>query len=117
MARVLLVDDDENNRLTLSVLLEEEGFEVTVAASYAEAEAVVAEATANYDIFLLDHSLGDGFGTELIPHIRQRFPAARVVAMSGSSGSELMLAKADAALTKGMHFPDLVQRLRSIGGS
>jgi CheY-like chemotaxis protein len=37
MTRLSLVDDDESNRLTLSALLEDEGFQVDVAASFVEA--------------------------------------------------------------------------------
>ncbi|HEV8245490.1 MAG TPA: response regulator [Polyangiaceae bacterium] len=117
MTKVLLVDDDESNRVTMSVLLEEEGFDVKVAASLAEAESMLVAAGSEYDLFLLDHSLGDGFGTALIPEIRKRFPSAKVVAMSGSAGSELMMMKADAAVTKGLHFPEFLERLRAIGST
>jgi two-component system response regulator RegA len=115
MLKILLVDDDESNRLTLSVLLEDEDFHVTTAASRAEAEALVS-AQSDYDVVLLDHTLGDGFGTDLIPLLRERIPRAKVVAMSGSSGAEMMLMQADAALPKGMHFPDFLQRLRALVG-
>ena len=37
MTRVLLVDDDESNRLTLSALLEDDGFSVDLAVSFADA--------------------------------------------------------------------------------
>ncbi len=114
MLKVFLLEDDESNRLTMSVLLEEDGFDVTVAASFAEATSVLARPGAAYDIFLLDHSLGDGFGTELIPEIRGRFPAAKVVTISGSLGGELASAGADLVLQKAMHFPDFAERLRAV---
>lgn len=113
MKKILLVDDDDSNRLTLSVLLEDEDFRVATAASRADAERILSEAEG-FDAVLLDHSLGDGFGTELIPLIRTRLPAAKIVAMSGSGGTELMLMQADAALPKGLHFPDFLQRLRAL---
>lgn len=114
MLDVLLVDDDDNNRLTLSVLLEEDGFGVTVAASLAEARALLDSTTAPIDLFLLDHSLGDGFGNELIPLIRQRFPAAKVVTISGSLGSESASSDADLAIAKATHFPTLAAKLRQL---
>jgi two-component system, response regulator RegA len=115
MKRVLLVDDDASNRLTMSVLLEEEDFHVSSAESRADAERILAE-PADYDLVLLDHSLGDGFGTELIPVIRSRLPKAKIVAMSASTGAEAMMLQADAALPKGMHFPEFLQRLRALIG-
>ena len=116
MLKVFLLEDDDSNRLTMSVLLEEDGFDVTVAASFAEATSILARPSGAYDIFLLDHSLGDGFGTELIPEIRQRFPAAKIVTISGSLGGELASATADLVLAKAMHFPDFAQRLRAVSG-
>jgi CheY-like chemotaxis protein len=114
MKRLLLVDDDESNRLTLSVLLEEEDYSVTVAGSCAEARAMLVD-TAPYDLVLLDHALGDGVGSDLVAPIRQTMPKAKIVALSGSSNaSETTLLLADLALPKGLHFPDLVQRLRTL---
>ena len=44
MTSVLLIDDDESNRLTMSALLDDEGFEVREAASFAEARAILSAA-------------------------------------------------------------------------
>ncbi|HEY3494102.1 MAG TPA: response regulator [Polyangiaceae bacterium] len=113
MLRVFLVDDDDNNRLTLSVLLEEDGFDVAVAASFGEALSVL-ESEVTFDLFLLDHSLGDGIGADLIPLIRTRFPQAKVVTISGSLGSESASAAADLAVAKALHFPILAEKLRAL---
>ena len=66
MTRLLLVDDDESNRLTLSTLLEDDGFAVDVAVSFADASRQLQGQPPIYDAVLLDHSLGDGFGSDLI---------------------------------------------------
>ena len=113
MKRILLVDDDESNRLTLSVLLEDEHFDVTVARSRADAERVL-DAGARFDAVLLDHSLGDGYGGDLVPLIRARMPAAKIVALSGSSDLGVLM-QADLTLLKGLHFEDFLQRLRAAG--
>ena len=113
MLRVFLLDDDDNNRMTLSVLLEDDGFEVTTASSFAEAEALLSGAV-EFDLFLLDHALGDGFGTDLIPTIRARFPTARIVTISGSLGGDLASETADLVLAKAMHFPTFAQKLRDV---
>lgn len=117
MSRLLLVDDDDANRLTLSVLLEDEGFAVDVAASFSEATARITDHEFVYSAVLLDHSLGDGYGTDLIPLIRRTLPTTKVVAMSGSLNAERMRAAADANLPKGLHFPDFLGRLRALLGS
>ena len=116
MTRLLLVDDDEGNRVTLAALLEDEGFEVDVAASFAEAKGVLEGAPPSYVAILLDHSLGDGYGTDLVPVIRVALPASKVVAMSGSVGADRMRHWADADLPKGLHFPDFLRRLRLLLG-
>jgi DNA-binding NtrC family response regulator len=114
MLKVFLLDDDDNNRLTLSVLLEEEGFEVKVASSLAQAHALLAASDAEFDIFLLDHTLGDGFGTDLIPLLRARFPEGKIVTISGSLGSDLAAADADLAVAKATHFPTLAAKLQKL---
>lgn len=113
---ILLVDDDESNRITLSVLLEEEGFRVDVAESAAAVRALLARGGAPaYAAVLLDQRLGDGLGTDLLPLIRAGIPAARVVLVSGGevpAGQDL--GGFDGHLFKGIDFPDLLRRLRSI---
>jgi len=84
VARILLADDDEGNRVTLAALLEDEGHLVDVAGSFAEASRALA--TESYDVALLDQHLGDGLGSDLLPLARARL--ARVVFLSGSAEIE-----------------------------
>src|SRR5579871_2431920 len=101
---LLLVDDDDSNRLTLSALLEDEGFQVDVARSAAEARSRLEGGAC--DGVLLDQNLGDGLGSDLIPLIRQRWPRARVLMLSGDTPEIARLA--DACLVKGSEFPVLI---------
>ena len=98
--RILYVDDDASNRLTFSALLEDEGFEVEEAASFAEAKQVL-ESGRQWRIVLLDYRLGDGIGTALVPLVRERVPRAKVVMLSGSMTADRIPEKVDAALVKG----------------
>lgn len=116
MKRLLLVDDDESNRLTLSALLEDEGFLVDLAASFAEAKQLLEADPPPYGALLLDHSLGDGYGMDLVPLVRRILPSTKIIAMSGSLGADQMRQGADAELPKGMHFPDFLSRLRALLG-
>lgn len=116
MSRLLLVEDDEGNRVTLAALLEDEGFTVDCATSRAEALSILEQAVTPYDAVLLDYALGDGDGSDLIPVIRRLFPGAKVVAMSASVPAELTFGP-DASLPKGAYFPDFLAALRALLGA
>jgi two-component system response regulator RegA len=114
MQRLLLIDDDESNRITLALLLEDEGFEVAVASSVAEGASTLRSSTTDWDAVLLDSILGDGQGCELVPLIRERVPRAKIVAVSGGSVEDWARVRIDAALPKGMRFPEFVSGLRTL---
>jgi two-component system response regulator RegA len=114
VAKILLVDDDDSNRVTLSVLLEDEGYAVDVEGSFEGAKKRLGSADG-YDLLLLDQHLGDGLGSDLVPLVRQRWPAAKVLLISGSISDRSGMAELfDALVPKGAAFPDvlaLVQRV------
>jgi DNA-binding NtrC family response regulator len=71
--RILLVDDEDNIRLTLSLILRERGFQVTAAGSVLEAEKILK--AQDFDVFLCDLNLqheGDGF--EVLQEMREVNP-------------------------------------------
>ncbi len=94
---LLLVDDSEGNRLSLGFMLEDEGFVVDTAASFAEGKALI-ESGGPYAVVLLDQQLGDGLGQDLVPLVRARHPDAKVAMMSGGEVDVVV----DAHLVKGM---------------
>jgi DNA-binding NtrC family response regulator len=60
--RILFVDDEENIRLTLSLILRQRGFQVTAAASVLEAEEILK--AQDFDVLLCDLNIeqeADGF--------------------------------------------------------
>ena len=117
MRRLLLVDDDYGNRVTLAVLLDEEGYRVDEVASLREGRERLSAAGAAYDIVLLDYHLGDGHGSALLPMLRERMPAAKVFLLSGSiteQGYEGL--PVDGFVPKGIAFPALLAILGA-GGS
>lgn len=107
MRHILLVDDDMNSRLTLSALLEDEGFVITLATSYSEARTLLASGTTA-DLFILDHHLKDGLGTDLFRFIREIHPSARVVLLSGSMENESIPSELSAFVEKGSAFEELM---------
>ncbi len=116
---VLLVDDDESSRLVLSVLLEDEGFQVDAVGSFAEAKARLLGGPG-YDLALLDQHLGDGRGTDLLPFVRAQARGERggkALLLSGSvDEAEALRAGFDAGVPKGVGFPDLIALVRRLLG-
>jgi DNA-binding NtrC family response regulator len=81
VAHILLVDDDESQRITVSILLSDEGHTVLEADSLASAREALAG--GRFDLVLLDRTLEDGLGTDLLPEIRAASPATRILLVTG----------------------------------
>jgi len=83
--RLLITEDDSPLRLMLTWEFEELGYQVTSAASCAEALAVIDH---GFDRALLDYNLPDGVGTELLQQLRQHCPELQVLVCSGRGTAE-----------------------------
>lgn len=87
--RVLVVDDDAGIRALLEVTigLDSRFALAGVASSATDARDLLESAAADgpLDVVLLDVTLPDGDGIELLPQIRALAPAARVVLFTGWS--------------------------------
>ena len=83
MPTVLIIDDNDDLRETLVVLLEDEGYTV-IAASDGES-GIRAFDEARPDLVLTDVIMPDSDGIETIRQIRAADGEARIVAMSGGS--------------------------------
>jgi DNA-binding response OmpR family regulator len=95
MARVLIVDDEENQRRTLAIGLRLEGFDVTVAGTAREALDVMREASPQFDLALLDLMMPGLNGLELARQIRTLHPGVRVVLSSAYHLSARQVERAD----------------------
>ena len=69
MSSVLIVEDNPAIYYTLEFKLKHEGYQVTIADTIANAEALVEDQA--YDLILLDRNLPDGRGDDLLYHVRQ----------------------------------------------
>jgi len=78
--RVLIVDDEENQRRTLSIGLKLEGFDVFVADGGAEALRVLA--SQPIELAMIDLMMPGQNGLELARQIRCMYPSVRVVLSS-----------------------------------
>jgi CheY-like chemotaxis protein len=120
IAKVLLVDDDENVRLGLAELLDDKGFEVTAAASVPEALKYISSEI--YDVLLSDlHMPGAGDGLTVVSAMRHANPRAVTLLLSAfpemGAAAHAILMQADQILVKPMPLTALVdvinQRLAS----
>ena len=78
---LLLLDDDNALRTRLGRALESRGFEVTTAASVAEAREALRTTVPAFAV--LDMRLEDGNGRKVVEAIRERREDARIVMLTG----------------------------------
>ncbi len=81
-AKILVVDDEENIRKSLKMILEYEGFAFLEAASGEEALDVAAE-TVGLDLILLDIKLPGKDGLEVLAELKKRPYSPEVIMISG----------------------------------
>ena len=79
--RVLVVDDNEDMRAFMKIVLDEAGYETHLAADGRRALDSQREHPA--DVLITDIFMPESDGIELIEHFKSRFPRIKVVAMSG----------------------------------
>jgi two-component system nitrogen regulation response regulator NtrX len=85
-ASILIVDDEEAVRASLQSILEDEGYEVSVAASGNEALKVYA--TDPPDLMILDIWMPEMDGLETLRRVKECVPTAQVMMMSGHGSIE-----------------------------
>ncbi len=118
-AWVLLVDDDELVRETIAAFLEEEGFRLLMAASGAEALALLA-AGETVDVLVTDLSMPGMDGIALIRAAQQRRPDLPALLLTGYAQEDAVLAVNGALsgtfslLRKPVRGRELVDRLRTL---
>ncbi|HUW48609.1 MAG TPA: response regulator [Patescibacteria group bacterium] len=101
-ARILVVDDDEGIRKTLSAILQDESYEVETAES--GKEAILKSNAGFYNLALIDVRLLDMQGTELLTRIKDTVPRMRKIIITGyptvHNAMEAVNRNADAYLIK-----------------
>lgn len=96
MARILIVDDEENIRRSLKSALERRDHQVVTASTCADARRF---AGADFDVVLLDVVLPDGNGVELLLEVNSALTPPPVVMISGQADIDLAVT----AIKKGAH--------------
>ena len=108
-ASILIVDDEDAIRTSLSLVFQEMGYSVRSADNGFSALCEIGQLIP--DILLSDLNMPDMSGFELLSEVRRRFPAIWTIAMSGAfSGSEVPSGvAADAFYPKGSDSRSLLQ--------
>ena len=83
MARILIVDDQDNARGMLADMLLQEGYTVDQAGG-GEAACELVQSNG-YDLVITDLRMGDVGGLEVLRRTRESSPTTPVIVMNGSS--------------------------------
>jgi CheY-like chemotaxis protein len=111
---VLLIDDDETIRKSLSRTLTKEGFSVDTAPD--GKQALEKSQLRHYDLALVDIRLPDMEGTKLLKMLREKTPEIKEIIITGYPSIENAVQAvndgADAYLIKPINPPDLLAKIR-----
>ena len=111
---VLLIDDDETIRKSLSRTLTKEGFDVDTAPD--GKQALEKSQLKHYDLALVDIRLPDMEGTKLLKMLREKTPKIKEIIITGYPSLENAIKAidegADAYIIKPLNPPDLLAKIR-----
>ena len=121
MPRILVVDDDEQIRFMLRIILDRAGYDVQVAPDGKEALAHLAAHPT--DLVILDIIMPGKEGIQTIIELRRDFPDLKIIAISGGgyiSAQKYLVSAvefgADLTLAKPISRVDMLQAVRDLIG-
>ena len=122
MARILVIDDQEPIRRVVRRALEQDGHEV-FDASDGEVGMEILE-SHSFDIVITDIFMPGQDGIVTLRQIRKRFPAVKVIVISGGDSTGMMDLRQDAellgavkSLQKPFNAREIVDLVRSVLGA
>jgi DNA-binding response OmpR family regulator len=116
--RILLVDDEPAILLTMSAVLEMNGFEVVTAASAAEAKVRLEAGT--FHLVITDLTMENetsGFDVVRFAKERRYRPAAAILTAHSFLGSEWKAKGADRLFIKPANMPELLEGIEALLGA
>jgi len=116
MERGMIVEDHSAFAQALEFILGQvEGAEVALVRTLEEGRALIRGGEP-FDLVVLDLTLPDGEGTDLIAELRQRRPELPVAILSARKDVDEAASKtgADAAISKDTPLPDIISSLRHL---
>ncbi|MBI3951291.1 MAG: sigma-54-dependent Fis family transcriptional regulator [Acidobacteria bacterium] len=116
MHRILIVDDEQPIRQTLSFTLRRQNYEVDQASNRQEALEQLEH--TNYDLILMDLRLNGDSGMELLGDVKKAYPHSEVIMITAfatvDSAVEAMKLGACDYITKPFHRDELLHRVRNV---
>mgnify|MGYP001828604565 CR=1 FL=1 len=97
MRKILIIDDEEDIRDALQMVLESAGYEVRIASNGNEAIEIQHREPA--DVIITDIIMPEKDGVATIKKIRQEFPGIRIIAISGGGDIDPVTYKPEAIKT------------------
>ncbi len=115
MARILIVDDEESDRLLVRSILERAGHEIYVAED--GQQAVTLFGGTAIDVVVTDLEMPRAHGLELITVLREASPRPGIVVISGTGSAQLEMARAigaDTTLSKPVDAAELLAAITMV---
>ena len=101
--RLLIIEDDPALREMLSLHFEDQGMQVSSAATCAQAREQAGSDAL--DLILLDQQLPDGLGIDLLPELLNLQPGVALIMMTGQHGLELAIEAIKLGAAEFIHKP------------
>lgn len=83
--KILIIEDEGDMCLLLNIMLDSKGMELDHVKTLASAEEYLQKEQPA--VVILDNRLPDGFGIDFIPQLKKKYPAIKVIAISGVDGA------------------------------
>ena len=109
--KILVVEDEESVVVTIKAILQLDGYDVTTATKFGDAERLVRERT--FDLVLTDLRLDDGDGIEILRTIQQRSPDTVTIMLTGYASLESAIQSLRAGAYDYLVKPSEVEELRN----
>lgn len=89
MASILIIDDDDHVRESVTAVLEQHGHRIAASASLRDARKRL-KAGDRYELVLLDLWLSDGSGLQILSELVDAHPDRPVIVMSGGGAGQTL---------------------------
>ncbi|HKH59340.1 MAG TPA: response regulator [Flavitalea sp.] len=115
LKKVLIVEDEGDMCLLLNILLTGKEMELDHVKNLSAAEEYLQNEQPS--VIILDNKLPDGFGLDLIPFLKKKYPSIKIIMISGfdASAKDVALESgADVFLEKPFTKDQLYQSIRTL---